>query len=179
MISNGVRYFVVNIATNATQVDFQSFNMTGSADMFIKLGQLPAPNFFDYSSANAGSADEMIPQTLPPLSPGDWFIAIVNVDTVPVDFDLLVLATPPPPPLVNGPVIKAGANRFNGTGLNLKWAAPAGQKFKVQYSNVLPAIWQTIPTVISSATGQFEFNDNGSQTGGANAQRFYRLIQVP
>ena len=98
---------------------------------------------------------------------------------MPVDFNLLVLANPPPPPLVGGPVIKAGANSFNGTGLHLKWAAPAGQKFQVQYSNVLPAIWQTIPTVITSGTGLFEFNDDGSQTGGANAQRFYRLIQVP
>ena len=70
-------------------------------------------------------------------------------------------------------------NSFNGIGLNLKWSAPAGQNFKVQYSNVLPAVWQTIPTVISSGTGQFEFNDDGSLTGGPNAQRFYRLIQVP
>ena len=147
--------------------------------LFRSLGQLPARTFFDYSSVSAGTNDEIIFLNLPPLSPGEWFITILNADTNSVDFDLFVAVTVPIAPLVGGPVIKAAANSFNGTGLNLKWAAPAGQKFKVQYSNVLPAIWQTIPTVLSSATGQFEFNDDGSQTGGANAQRFYRLIQVP
>jgi subtilisin-like proprotein convertase family protein len=66
------------------------------------------------------------------------------------------------------------------TGVQLQWQAPAGSQFEVQWSPVLgPAIWNSVPELITSSGGLFSFLDDGSQTGGLGAARFYRLLNLP
>jgi hypothetical protein len=87
---------------------------------------------------------------------------------------LSALATP-----TSAPPVISGISR-NGTGVTIRWTAPATSQFRVQWVNSLPtAAWNTLSTVITSANGNFSFTDDGSQTGGLAGQRFYRLQQLP
>ena len=63
-------------------------------------------------------------------------------------------------------------------GVLLKWQAAAGQTFSVQWEPALaPASWSTFTNAVTSTSGQYLFLDDGSQTGGVAAMRFYRLVQ--
>jgi subtilisin-like proprotein convertase family protein len=65
-------------------------------------------------------------------------------------------------------------------GIQLQWQAPVGSQFQVQWSPFLgPASWSPFPELIASPAGVFSFLDDGSQTGGLGAMRFYRLLELP
>ena len=76
-------------------------------------------------------------------------------------------------PAISAPVITS-------TGILLQWAAAANSRFQVQWTPSLgnPA-WTTLPGVLTSVSGTFSFLDDGSQTGGLDTARFYRLLVVP
>jgi len=61
--------------------------------------------------------------------------------------------------------------------ITLQWTAPTYESFQVQWTPALPATsWTTVPGLITSATGVFQFVDNGSLTAPLGTKRFYRLI---
>jgi subtilisin-like proprotein convertase family protein len=65
-------------------------------------------------------------------------------------------------------------------GFQLQWQAPVGSQFQVQWSPVLgPASWTPFPDLITSPGVVFSFLDDGSQTGGLDAARFYRVLELP
>jgi len=77
------------------------------------------------------------------------------------------------PPRIGLPVVTA-------TGLLLQWRAGTNSQFQVQWSTTLaPPSWTTLPGLISSPTGTCSFLDDGSQTGGLDSVRFYRLLKIP
>jgi hypothetical protein len=61
----------------------------------------------------------------------------------------------------------------------IEWSGPTIAQYQVQWKSVLAQNWSTFTNTISSATDQFSFLDNGSQTGGLGVTRFYRLVQLP
>lgn len=63
-------------------------------------------------------------------------------------------------------------------GFQLAWSAPAADRFQVQSSTNLNQ-WLTLTNIVTSTTGQFNFLDTGSQSGGLGLLRFYRLLLVP
>ncbi|MEI9863686.1 MAG: cadherin repeat domain-containing protein [Limisphaerales bacterium] len=116
----------------------------------------------------------------PPLSATNRFTLIVTSTNV-----------PPVPPFTNAvPVSGIIHTNLGGTnGFLLTWFAPSNALFQVQWTTSLfPATWMTFtnpplvsynpafPASLTSAT--FNFFDDGSQTGGFGATRFYRLITV-
>jgi subtilisin family serine protease/subtilisin-like proprotein convertase family protein len=64
-------------------------------------------------------------------------------------------------------------------GIHLRWAGPISARYQVQWTPSLAAGWTTLPNIITSTTGQFSFTDDGTQTGGLNAPRFYKLLILP
>ena len=64
-------------------------------------------------------------------------------------------------------------------GFVLNWTAAVGDRFQVQYTTNLPPVWITFTNQVTSATGNFAFTDDGSQSGGLSALRFYRLMLLP
>jgi subtilisin-like proprotein convertase family protein len=67
-----------------------------------------------------------------------------------------------------------------GGGFQLQWSGPITAKYQVEWSPTLaPPVWTAFTNTITSNTGQFSFLDDGSQTGGFGATRFYRVIQLP
>jgi len=75
---------------------------------------------------------------------------------------------------------------FAGTnGFLLTWFAPSNDLFQVQWAGgLVPASWNTFSNIVSYNTNaftspantQFNFFDDGSQTGGFGPGRYYRLI---
>ena len=68
---------------------------------------------------------------------------------------------------------------FSAGGFTLKWQASTASKFQIQFATNLPPAWITLPNTIISSDGNFSFMDDGSKTGGARVQKFYRLLLVP
>ena len=109
----------------------------------------------------------------PNLSATNFFAVIVNpVPTNTVSTNISIVFT-----------------KIGGTnGYLLTWFAPSNALFQVQWTgNLLPAAWQTFSNIVryntnfpaSAGTAQFNFFDDGSQTGGFGPTRFYRLLLVP
>jgi hypothetical protein len=48
----------------------------------------------------------------------------------------------------------------------------------MQWTDDLTQPWNTDTNVITSSDGNFNFTDDGSQTGPLGTQRFYRLVQI-
>jgi hypothetical protein len=70
-------------------------------------------------------------------------------------------------------------NKTNG-GFTLNWTGQPAAKYKVQWSpSITPAAWTSFTNTITSASGNFTFTDDGSQSGGLGPMRFYRLQQIP
>ena len=64
--------------------------------------------------------------------------------------------------------------------MRLQWAAPATSQFQVQWTpSLTPPGWIPFADVLTSTNGEFEFLDDGSQTGGLSTERYYRLQQLP
>ena len=77
-----------------------------------------------------------------------------------------------PPPVITSIV------HTNNT-VELHWSGPTYASYHVQWTPTLaPPAWNTFTNVVTSTTGDFVFVDDGTQTGGLNATRFYRL-RVP
>jgi subtilisin-like proprotein convertase family protein len=123
--------------------------------------------------------------TVPPLVPGaTYYLGVQNTNSaavtfaVAVDFHLLG-------PAFTVPIASIVYTNLNGTnGFLLTWFAPSNDLFQVQWTaGLAPAGWNTFSNIVSyntnfpaSATNaQFNFFDNGTQTGGFGATRFYRL----
>jgi hypothetical protein len=61
--------------------------------------------------------------------------------------------------------------------ITLEWTAPTYEMFQVEWAPALPAAsWTAVPGTITSASGVFQFVDDGSQTAPLGTQRFYRLV---
>jgi hypothetical protein len=65
------------------------------------------------------------------------------------------------------------------SGVLLQWTASTNLQFNVQWAPTPAGSWNTFTNVITSTTGTFTFLDDGSQSGGFSATRFYRLRQLP
>ena len=75
------------------------------------------------------------------------------------------------------PIISSVAYTTNGT--LLQWSAPTNSQFSIQWTpSLAPAGWRAFPGVAVSTNGTFSFFDDGSQTGGFDGERFYRLWQT-
>ncbi len=85
----------------------------------------------------------------------------------------LVITPYVPPLLITG--ISSDTN-----GVLLQWLAPSNSQFQAQWTPVLaPPAWTSFTNILTSTNGAFSFRDDGSQTAGLAAPRYYRLQQLP
>jgi hypothetical protein len=65
-------------------------------------------------------------------------------------------------------------------GALLGWTTPASNQFEVQWTaSLFPPAWNTFTNLLTATNGGASFLDDGSQTGGLDGPRYYRLEQVP
>lgn len=55
------------------------------------------------------------------------------------------------------------------------WSAPTNITYQVDYSTNLLTGWTTLTNLITSTNGDFNFTDNGTNSGGFGNTKFYRL----
>ena len=65
------------------------------------------------------------------------------------------------------------------TEIVLRWSAPAGMRFTVQYSTQIPPQWVPFPGTVTSTTGSYEFTDDGSFSGGTTGFPIYQVLAAP
>ncbi len=81
-----------------------------------------------------------------------------------------------PPPLIISNISVSGAGVF------LEWTPPvtAATRFQVEWTDSMTApAWHAFPGVIHPTGGTCSFLDDGSQSGGLGAIRFYRVLELP
>jgi hypothetical protein len=66
---------------------------------------------------------------------------------------------------------------FGPGGATFTWSTSPSATFSVLYAEDPAGPWIELPDIISSATGDFSFTDDGTATGGLPAHRFYRIRQ--
>ncbi|MCU0783148.1 MAG: hypothetical protein MUF81_03700, partial [Verrucomicrobia bacterium] len=109
--------------------------------------------------------------------------ALTNQSLTATNFITVTVTNGSPPPI---PVSITSIIYTNG-GFLLTWFAPSNDLFQVQWTaSLAPANWNTFtnPPVVSYNTNaftsptntQFNFFDDGLQTGGFDPMRFYRVI---
>jgi len=128
--------------------------------------------------------------TSPNIVPGKtYFLGVQNPNGVAVNYDLVVTFGYPVIPVLTNTIRISSIVYTNIGGTNgylLTWFAPSNYLFQVQWAASLPpAGWSTFTNIIGYNTSvftnptntQFNFFDNGSQSGGLlGAMRFYRLM---
>ena len=58
---------------------------------------------------------------------------------------------------------------------SLAWRAPTNIMYQVDYSTNLLAGWTTLTNLVTSTNGAFNFTDNGTNSGGFDNTKSYRL----
>jgi hypothetical protein len=129
-------------------------------------------------------------QGVPTLGVGDWFnvsptITATNYSTtycipLPSPFNffrvaegLALVDVPGPAPILDVTIVT--------NGVLLEWTGSVTAQYDVQWSPSLvpPPGWTSFTNVITSTNNFFWFLDDGSQTGGFDGTRFYRVRQLP
>jgi len=81
-----------------------------------------------------------------------------------------------------------GSEQFSANGLLLTWYAPASELFQVEWrTNLIGGPWTVFTNIISfnpaaftsASHTQFNFLDNGSQSGPFSIPHYYQLILLP
>ena len=97
--SNVLDYWKFTVSDYATNAAVTLTPGNGNVDLYLRRassgsGQLPTPSVFDYASLNAGTEIETIGLNLDPslfdpiLTPGTWYVGIVNRDSITVDYEI-------------------------------------------------------------------------------------------
>jgi subtilisin-like proprotein convertase family protein len=196
VLAGGVIYYQVNVPTNA---DFATnsllFALNGPLNVWFSTNSPPTIGTVKDSLLLAGVTNGIsILNTngLPALVPGStYYLGVNNTNSftvtygVEVNFHLVIAPLPQTNTVPISSIVYTNIGVTNG--FLLTWFAPSNDLFQVQWTtNLAPANWRTFtnPATISYNTNfpvnptnaQFNFFDDGSQTGGLGSARFYRLI---
>jgi subtilisin family serine protease len=69
---------------------------------------------------------------------------------------------------------------MSANGVLLTWSAPVSNQCQVEWAaSLLQPAWNTLTNVVTPTNGAASFLDDGSQTGGLDGVRYYRLQQLP
>ena len=178
--------FSFTVPIGATNVTFQLTPLNGNADLLLRQGYRPDLTTFDYFSFSPGTLPEAIvvdaTSSPVPLVPGEWFLAVYNNALFSTTYDVLVTSLPAG--LTGEISLVPTVEIQDGTLIvRLRWSAPPGLGFLVQYATAIPTDgpipWITLPGVVTSLGTDYEFVDDGSQTGGSAPFKIYRVFQSP
>jgi len=99
--TNVMQYFRYSVSPNAAAASFEVYPTNGNVNLYVRRAEpvpdpLPRPDVYDYASENPGVEPEIILVTtnsVVPLTPGDWYLGVLNVDTNAVDYAVRVVET--------------------------------------------------------------------------------------
>jgi subtilisin-like proprotein convertase family protein len=196
ILAGGLAYYRVHVPTNA---DFATnsllFAYNGPLNIWFTTNTPPTIGGANDSLLLAGVTNGisiLSTTSAPPnIVPGGiYYLGVNNTNnfavTYGIEVDFHLVNSTNIPPLTNTIPFSIVYTNIGGTnGYLLTWFAPSNDLFQVQWAGSLPPTWTTFtniisynPNVFTSPTNtQFNFFDNGSQTGGTlGTIRFYQLI---
>jgi subtilisin family serine protease/subtilisin-like proprotein convertase family protein len=91
--ANEIDYYEFQVSSNALYADFELFPFTGDVDLVVSKDlPLPTDSFYAYRSDNGGTTNEFVRVTAnsspTPLSPGTWYLGILNRESNPVTYSV-------------------------------------------------------------------------------------------
>jgi subtilisin-like proprotein convertase family protein len=196
ILPGAVTYYQVNVPTNA---DFATntllFANNGALNVWFSTNTPPTVGGPKDSLLLAASTNgvSILSTTSAPtniIPGGTYYLGVQNTNSVTVNYGIQVdfhfTTATNPPAFTNFAIASIIYTNIGGSnGFLLTWFAPSNALFQVQWTASLsPASWATFTNIVSQNTNapgippnaQFNFFDDGSQTGGFGPTRFYRLI---
>jgi subtilisin-like proprotein convertase family protein len=192
VVAGGLNWYAVNVPTNADfATNILEFATNLPVNVLFTTNFPPTTNFATGLILNSTNATNVLStSSSPAIVPGNtYYLGVQNTNAVSVTYALEVNFHLIGTNSLNSVTISSivYTNIGGKFGFWLTWSAPSNYLFQVQWTALLaPATWHTFTNIISynpnfpaSATNaQFNFFDDGSQTGGFGATRFYRLINL-
>jgi subtilisin-like proprotein convertase family protein len=177
-------FFSFTVGPAATNLTIALLPLNENADLLVRRGDLPDLATFDYFSANPDLEPESVVVdrgTAPvPLAPGEWYLAVLNNSLYSATYEVRVVSRPSE---TIGEIRLDPAVVVDASGVTIRWTAPPGLRFQVQYATSIPVsgpiLWTPVPGIITSLDGNYRFTDDGSQTGGPAPFKIYRLLLLP
>jgi len=98
-VTNALHYYRYTVSSNAVSASFEVYPTNGNVNLYLRKARpipdpLPTPRVFDYASENTGTNAEVIvvsQDSIVPLGAGDWYLGVLNADTVPVGYRIRVV----------------------------------------------------------------------------------------
>ena len=192
----GIVYYQVNVPVNADFATNNLFTLNTNQTLNLWFTTHTPPTITNVNDtlllAAVTNGSSILSTISAPANivPGSvYYLGVQNTNnfsvsyTIGVNFHLLTTTNPPTVPISS--IIYTNIGGTNG--FLLTWFAPSNDLFQVQWTTSLaPPAWTTFtnPPAVSYNTNfpagptnaQFNFFDDGSQTGGFGPTRFYRLI---
>lgn len=199
MAPNETHYYRFTISNDTGRVEFRTFNATGDIDLYVRKSPPATESAFDYRGLPPGSGNESVVVDLlsspVPLTPGDWYAAVVNHDRfASANYCIEVNQYPYFDP---GSIQLFITNGWNDTPppdryMDLTLIGPEYLRYQIEYSDTLtddPTSWQPFTNLLSGqpisfGPGQpmYTYRDTPLLIGnppGLVRMRFYRVRVVP
>ncbi|HTX21011.1 MAG TPA: LamG-like jellyroll fold domain-containing protein [Candidatus Aquilonibacter sp.] len=189
-----INWYVVSVPTNAiAATNLLLFATNLPVNVWFSTNVPPTitnPNDFDLMPGATNGVSVLTINSSPTniIPGGVYFLGVQNTNgitvnyAVAVDFRLSNSISVTTNSIFISSIVYTNISGKNG--FLLTWFAPTGDIFQVQWTpGLAPTGWQTFSNIIaydvfiSPTNSQFNFFDDGSQTGGTfGPTRFYRLI---
>jgi alpha-tubulin suppressor-like RCC1 family protein len=148
---NATDYYLYTVSTNAARVQFEVDAPSGDVTL-VAIKELPLPSLvtYDYISTNAYTNTELIvffTNSVPvALTPGDWYLAVVNVSGGPVTYSVKATEWS----VTGRPITTTGVN-ISSTNFCITWNSLPGVYYHVQgLVNLASTNWVTVsPTILA------------------------------
>lgn len=167
--------------TDASQsgVLFELTGLNGDADLRVRRADLPSTSLFDFSDLHLGTNSESIALHtnvfIPTLgSPTNWFINVVNHDSITVSGSIHVATVTGTNALPSAvPLLVIPAAVPTASGMVLSWRAVPGERYEIRAADRDIGPFNTVVGSLVARTSSVTFTDpSPSRT------RFYRIVQV-
>jgi subtilisin-like proprotein convertase family protein len=185
--ADSITWFSVSVPTNADFATNILLFATAPVNLWFSTNSPPTTDVELLNNSTGGMNVLSAYGGSPLLVPGTtYYLGVQNTNSVAVtnalevDFHFLSASSG----IFISSIVSTNISGTNG--FLLTWFAPSNDLFQVQWTGDLtpPQIWDTFTNIVSYNTNvpvgptnaQFNFFDDGSQTGGFDPNRFYRLI---
>jgi hypothetical protein len=192
--AGGINWYLVSVPTNAIAATNRLLFATNlPVNVWFSTNVPPTitnANDFDLLPDVTNGVSVLTANSSPTnIEPGGvYFLGVQNTNSTSVNYALEVdfgfsnsITTVPTNSILISSIVHTNIGGMNG--FLLTWFAPTGDTFRVEWTPTLvPTNWSTFSNIvsydvfISPTNSQFNFFDNGTQTGGFGPTRFYRLI---
>ena len=182
--ANGISWYVVQVPINADIATNTLLYATAPVNLWFSTNLPPSTTSAgdaELLNSSIGGTSVIYTHSTPPLVPGsNYYLGVQNPNSfavtngLNVTFHLLPVAS----------ALSITKTNIAGTnGFLVTWFAPIGSQFHMQWTpGLVPPHWNNFNGVISftsfiaATNSEFQYFDDGSQTGGFGPTRFYRLL---